>query len=67
VSLNDPKIRIGEYIAHEKAICRNPPIGLHSFIGDRKKLDRSSIDQNINTLRFEENIRRSHFFVNTKY
>jgi len=50
LSLNDPKIRIGEYIAHETVICRNPTIGLHSFRGDRKKLDRSSVDQNIYTL-----------------
>jgi hypothetical protein len=51
-------------IAHETAICRNPPI--HSFTGDRKPR-RSLIYLHLNMLRFYGNIRRSDFFVDTTF
>lgn len=41
-------------IVQEREICCNPTI--HTFTGERKKLGRSSVDPQLSTLRFYENI-----------
>jgi hypothetical protein len=46
---------------HERRIC--PSHRDISSRGDRKKLDRSLIDQHLGMLRFYGNIRRSEIFV----
>ena len=52
-------------IANETAIYHNPR--LHSFTGDRKIHERSSIDQHLCMLSFLRKFEAKHFFMDTTF